>query len=166
MVETLVQGGLRKAMITDVPKMQKLINKHADLGEMLHKSLNELFENIRDYYVFEENSEILGIGAIHVTWDDLAELKSVVISSDAQGRGLGTLIVQQCLKEAKELGLRRIFALTYKPEFFEKRGFRTIDRNMLPHKVWGECIKCHKFPNCNEVAMMYYIDRPSTAEQN
>jgi amino-acid N-acetyltransferase len=141
--------------------MQKLINSHADEGEMLHRSLNELFENIRDFFVFEENGELLACAAIHVTWDDLAELKCVVVSSRAQGQGIGRKIVEKCMQEARELGLRRVFALTYKPEFFEKRGFRVVDRNMLPHKVWGECIKCHKFPNCNEVAMMYYLDRPA-----
>jgi amino-acid N-acetyltransferase len=157
--EVAAQLALRKAVISDVPKIQKLVNFHADKDEMLHRSLNDLYETIRDFYVIEENGDILACAAIHVTWDDLAELKSVAVSSAAQGRGLGKLIVDKCMEEAREIGLRRVFALTYKPEFFEKRGFQVIDRNMLPHKVWGECIKCHKFPNCNEIAMMHYIDR-------
>ena len=82
------------------------------------------------------------------------------MDAKAQGRGLGKLIVDRCLEEARDLGLQRVFALTYKPEFFGKRGFEIIDRNMLPHKVWGECIRCHKFPNCNETAMMHYLHRP------
>ncbi len=150
---------LRKATIADVPRVQKLVNFFADRNEMLHKSLNELYENLRDFTVAEEDGEILACAAVHVTWDDLAELKSVAVSPNAQGRGLGKQIVNRCLDEARELGLGRVFALTYKPEFFERHGFRVIDRNMLPHKVWGECIKCHKFPNCNEVAMMCHLGR-------
>ena len=149
----------RKATVADVPRLQKLINGFADKDEMLHRSLNELYEYVRDFHVIEENGDLLACAAIHVTWDDLAELKSVAVAPQTQGRGLGKIIVDRCLAEARELGLRRVFALTYKPEFFEKRGFQIIDRNMLPHKVWGECIKCHKFPNCNEIAMMYYIER-------
>ena len=155
---------LRKAVTADVPHMQKLINHYADAGQMLHKSLNELFENIRDFTVAEEDGRILACAAIHVTWDDLAEIKSVAVAPDIKGRGVGKMIVDQCLAEARDLGLRRVFALTYQPEFFTKRGFKVIDRGMLPHKVWGECIKCHKFPNCNEVAMMHYLDRPGRPE--
>jgi amino-acid N-acetyltransferase len=150
---------VRKAVVADVPLIQKLIKTHADKDEMLHRSLNDLYETLRDFYVIEEHGSIVACGALHVTWDDLAELKSVAVASNTQGRGLGKVIVDRCLEEARELGLRRVFALTYKPEFFEKRGFQIIDRNMLPHKVWGECIKCHKFPNCNEVAMMYYVGK-------
>ena len=76
-----------------------------------------------------------------------------------QGMGLGRKVVERSLAEARELKLRRVFTLTYQPAFFAKFGFQIVDRNMLPHKVWGECIKCHKFPNCNEVAMMYYVNR-------
>lgn len=148
---------LRKATISDVPQIQKLIAYFADRDEMLHRSMNELFETIRDFHVIEENGEVRACAAVHVTWDDLAELKSVAVSHESQGRGYGKIVVARALEEAAALGLRRIFALTYKPQFFEKFGFRVVDRNTLPHKVWGECIKCHKFPNCNEIAMMYYL---------
>lgn len=157
MSETTTQSCLRKAVVADIAKIQKLVNCHADRNEMLHRSLNELYETVRDFHVVEENGEILACAAIHVTWDDLAEIKCVAVAPQSQGRGLGKLIVDRCLQEARELGLRRVFALTYKPDFFEKRGFRVIDRSMLPHKVWGECIKCHKFPDCHEIAMMCYL---------
>jgi len=145
--------------VTDVQALQKLINNFAARNEMLYRSLNELYEHVRDFYVIEENGEILGCSAIHVVWDDLAELKCVAVSDARQGQGLGRQLVEHCLAEAREIGLRRVFTLTYKPEFFGKYGFQIVDRNMLPHKVWGECIKCHKFPDCNEVAMMHYIAR-------
>ncbi|MCX7624918.1 MAG: N-acetyltransferase [Candidatus Sumerlaeaceae bacterium] len=156
---TAQQVSLRKARVEDVPRIQKLIHIYADQGEMLHRSLNELYETMRDFTIVEEDGKIVACAAIHVTWDDLAELKSVAVAPEAQGRGYGKLVVNRCLDEARELGLRRVFALTYKPEFFAKFGFQIIDRSMLPHKVWGECIKCRKFPNCNETAMMCYLDK-------
>jgi amino-acid N-acetyltransferase len=152
-------ASVRKATIQDVPKMQKLINHFAARDEMLHRSLNELYETMRDFYVVDDGDQIVAVSALHVTWDDLAELKCVAVAESAQGQGLGKLVVDACLVEARLLGLRRVFSLTYKPDFFTKRGFQIIDRNMLPHKVWGECIKCHKFPDCNEVAMMHYVTR-------
>ncbi len=149
----------RKARVTDVPGLQKLINHFAARNEMLYRSLNELYEHVRDFYVVEDGEEVLGCSAVHVTWDDLAELKCVAVAESAQGRGLGRALVDECLAEARQIGLRRVFTLTYKPDFFARHGFQIVDRNMLPHKVWGECIKCHKFPNCNEVAMMHYLTR-------
>lgn len=157
MANTAVQGCIRKATVSDVPAIQKLINSFADNNEMLHRSMNELYEHLRDFHIYEEDGKVLACAAIHITWDDLAEIKCVAVAADAQGRGLGKLIVDKCLDEARALGLKRVFALTYRPDFFQKRGFEIIDRNMLPHKVWGECIRCHKFPNCNEIAMMHEL---------
>lgn len=160
LAEALVAVRPRKAIVSDVPQIQKLINTFADRNEMLHRSMNELFETIRDFHVIEEQGEIVAVSAVHVQWDDLGELKCVAVSASAQGRGYGRLVVDHCLAEARQLGLRRVFALTYKPDFFSKFGFRVVDRSTLPHKVWGECIKCHKFPDCNEIAMMYYLNQP------
>jgi amino-acid N-acetyltransferase len=163
---TAQQVLIRKARIDDVPRIQKLIHIFADRGEMLHRSLNELYETVRDFTVVEDDGRLVACAALHVTWDDLAEVKSVAVAPDAQGKGYGRIVVTRCLDEARELGLRRVFALTYKPEFFARFGFQIIDRNMLPHKVWGECIKCHKFPNCNEIAMMYYLDGSRVGPSN
>ncbi|MCX7719026.1 MAG: N-acetyltransferase [Candidatus Sumerlaeaceae bacterium] len=154
---------IRRARVTDMPQVQKIINHFADRDEMLHRSLNELYEHVRDFVVAEVDGQVQACAAIQVTWDDLAELKCVAVAPEAHGRGLGRLVIEQCLAEARDLGLRRVFALTYKPEFFSKFGFEMIDRTMLPHKVWGECIKCHKFPNCNEIAMMHVIGRGGPA---
>ncbi len=160
MTAGVAQGLVRKAAVGDATGIQKLIRGFADRDEMLHRSMNELFETIRDFHVVEDNGEIVAVAAVHVTWDDLAELKCVAVSPEHQGRGLGKAVVQSCLDDAAAIGLRRVFALTYKPEFFAKFGFRIVDRNTLPHKVWGECIKCHKYPNCNEIAMMCNITGP------
>jgi amino-acid N-acetyltransferase len=149
----------RKATVEDVERLQQLITVFASRNEMLHRSLNELYETIRDFCVIENGEDIVACSALHVTWDDLAELKCVAVSEKMQGTGLGRKVVERSLAEARELRLRRVFTLTYQPAFFAIFGFQIVDRNMLPHKVWGECIKCHKFPNCNEVAMMYYVSR-------
>lgn len=148
----------RKATVEDVERLQQLISFFAARNDMLHRSLNELYETIRDFCVVERDDEIIACSALHVTWDDLAELKCVAVAEKAHGTGLGRIVVEKSLAEARDLKLRRIFTLTYQPAFFSRFGFQIVDRNTLPHKVWGECIKCHKFPDCNEVAMMYYVN--------
>jgi amino-acid N-acetyltransferase len=113
-----------------------------------------LYESLRDFYVVEEDGIILGTAALHVVWDDLAEVRSVAVMEDAGRKGIGSRLVQACIAEAREIGLKRIFCLTYKPDFFGKHGFRLVDKSELPHKVWGDCIKCPKFPDCDENAMI------------
>jgi amino-acid N-acetyltransferase len=149
----------RKATVEDVEHIQQLISVFAARDLMLHRSLNELYETVRDFCVVAEGDKVLACSALHVNWDDLAELKCVAVSEAMHGRGLGRMVVEKCLQEAADLKLRRVFTLTYQPGFFAKFGFQIVDRNTLPHKVWGECIKCHKFPDCHEVAMMYYVNR-------
>jgi amino-acid N-acetyltransferase len=145
---------LRKAKIKDVSQIQALINHFAALDEMLPRSQSELYECLRDFFVIERKGEIIACGALHITWKDLAEVKSLVVANSMQNQGLGKQIVAACLAEAKKLGISRIFALTYKPQFFIKLGFSKIDRSLLPHKIWTECIKCVKFPDCNEVPVI------------
>lgn len=153
----------RKATVEDVDQVQQLISTFAARDLMLHRSLNELFETVRDFSVVADGDRVVACSALHVTWDDLAELKCVAVDESLHGRGLGRIVVEKCLAEAAELKLRRVFTLTYQPNFFAKFGFHIVDRNTLPHKVWGECIKCHKFPDCQEVAMMFYVNRARTA---
>jgi len=148
---------IRKARINDVPEMQKLINSFADRGELLPRSLNQLYEDIRDFLVLEEDGRILGTCALHVNWGDLAEVKALTVDQSLQGRGMGRELVQTCLREAEELGISRVFCLTYKPEFFQKLGFGLVDKSELPHKVWSECINCVKFPDCGEVALIFEL---------
>lgn len=148
-----------KAKIADVPQAHELINYFADKGEMLPRALSEIYENIRDFFVLREGDEIVGCVALHVAWADLAEIKSLAVKEDRQDQGLGSLLVQACLEEARELGIPTIFCLTYKPAFFEKYGFHQVDKLELPRKVWGECYRCPKFPNCDEVALIYQLGR-------
>jgi amino-acid N-acetyltransferase len=145
---------LRKARIQDVREIQKLLTFFAGRGDMLSRSLAELYECIRDFYVVEEDGKLLGTAALHIVWEDLAEVRSVAVSEEAGKRGVGTAVVRACLDEARELGLKRVFCLTYKPDFFSRFGFRIVDKSELPHKVWGDCMKCVKFPDCDEIAMI------------
>lgn len=144
---------LRKATVADVKKIQKLVNYYAKRERMLPRSLNELYENIRDFFVYEERGNVQGVCALHVDWEDLAEIKSLAVARQKSGKGIGAKLLDQCLKDAKKLGVRRVFALTYIPEFFEKFGFEIVDKKELPHKIWSECIRCMYFPNCKEIAM-------------
>jgi len=145
---------LRKAQIGDVKEIQKLLTFFASRGDMLSRSLAELYEAIRDFYIVEEDGRLLGTAALHIVWEDLAEVRSVAVYEDAGRKGVGTELVQACIDEARLLGLKRIFCLTYKPNFFGKFGFRIVDKSELPHKVWGDCMKCVKFPDCDEIAMI------------
>lgn len=145
---------IRKARIGDVKDIQKLLMTFANRGDMLSRSLSELYESLRDFYVCEEEGKLLGAAALHIVWEDLAEVRSVAVSEEAGRKGIGSLLVQACIAEARQIGLNRIFCLTYKPDFFGKHGFRLVDKAELPHKVWGDCIKCPKFPDCDENAMI------------
>ena len=145
---------IRKAQIHDVKEIQKLLITFASRGDMLSRSLSEIYESLRDFYVFEEQGVILGAAALHIVWDDLAEVRSVAVAENVGRKGIGSLLVQACISEAREIGLKRIFCLTYKPDFFGKHGFKLVDKSELPHKVWGDCIKCVKFPDCDENAMI------------
>lgn len=146
---------VEKARISDAPQLHRLINHFADKGEMLHRPLSEIYENIRDYFVIRgPNGEIVACCALHICWSDLAEIKALAVKEERQGEGLGSLLVEACLKEARDIGIPKVFCLTYKPKFFEKFGFKRIDMSKLPRKVWGECQRCPKFPNCDEIAMI------------
>jgi amino-acid N-acetyltransferase len=145
---------IRKAQVNDVKEIQKLLMKYAGQGDMLSRSLSELYESLRDFYVYSDDGTLLGTAALHLVWDDLAEVRSVAVAEEAGRKGIGSKLVQACISEARQIGLKRIFCLTYKPDFFAKLGFRLVDKSELPHKVWGDCIKCVKFPDCDENAMI------------
>jgi amino-acid N-acetyltransferase len=145
---------LRKARIADVRSIQSLVNQYADQGQMLPRSLNELYESIRDFTVHEEDGNIIGVCALHVSWDGLAEVRSLAVRLDRSGKGIGSRLVRRCLEEAKELGADRVFVLTYRDAFFKNLGFLPVDKKDLPHKIWTDCLNCVKFPNCDESALL------------
>jgi len=147
---------VEKAKIRDVTEMHELINYFAHKGEMLARPLSEIYENIRDYFVVRQGERVIACAALHIMWEDLAEIKSLAVAESSQKQGIGEQLVKACLKEAKELGMATVFCLTYKPAFFERASFSQIDKMELPHKVWTECYRCPKFPNCDEVALIYH----------
>lgn len=149
---------IRKAISPDVEKMFEIVHYYADKGLMLPRSRSKLYENIRDFVVIEIDGEIIGIGALHVLWKDLAELRTLAVKAGMVKQGIGRQIVEYILKEAKELKLQKVFTLTYQQGFFEKLDFAVIDKETMPHKVWTDCINCPKFPNCNEICMEININ--------
>ncbi|OGO03201.1 MAG: GNAT family N-acetyltransferase [Chloroflexi bacterium RBG_13_53_26] len=144
---------VEKARISDAPQIHKLANHFAEKGVMLPRALSEIFENVRDFFVVRDGDIVVACAALHVYWSDLAEIRGVAVSEDCQGQGVGAKLVEACLDEARALGIPRIFCLTYKAAFFEKQGFRQVDKLELPRKVWSECYRCPKFPDCDEVAL-------------
>ena len=148
---------VEKAKISDVPQMHRLVNRLADKGEMLPRALSEMYENIRDFFVVRDGELAIACVALHVSWSDLAEIKALAVTEEKQEQRAGSLLLNACLKEAEELGIPTIFCLTYKPAFFEKFGFHQIDKMDLPRKVWVECYRCPKFPNCDEVALLHHL---------
>ena len=146
---------IRKARMSDVKGIHQLIADYAKKGDMLPRSLADIYENLRDYFVFlEDDGELVGSAAIHIMWEDLAEVRSLAVREGRMRCGVGTQLVESCISEAIMLGIARVFALTYKPEFFERLGFHTVDKAELPQKIWADCLKCSKFPDCDEVALV------------
>ncbi len=150
---------IRKATIKDVKAIHSLINGYASQDLMLGRSLSELYEQIRDFWVFvdKRNNKISACCALHVNWNDLAEIKSLAVARNLRSKGIGSALVLKSLEEAASLGIKNVFALTYAPKFFKRIGFRPVSKNKLPHKIWVECCNCPKFPDCNETALIKKI---------
>ena len=144
---------IRKAILQDARQIHKLLLIYAKDGIVLSRSLMEIFEAIRDFYVFVEDERVVGAAALNICWEDLAEVRSLVVEEGHAGRGIGRHLVEACLSEARQLGIGRVFALTYQQQFFEKLGFSVIEKSELPQKIWGDCIKCAKFPEWDEIAL-------------
>lgn len=145
---------IRKAKLRDVQEIQQLIKRYSTRGEMLPRSLSELYDNIRDIFVSIQSRKVVGICALHVCWEDLAEIRSLAVEEKNRKEGNGAKLVKACLGEARMLGVKRVFALTYRPDFFERVGFKKVDKAVLPHKIWTDCLKCVKFPDCDEIAVV------------
>ena len=150
------QSGVRveRATVRDAEAIHRMVNFWAARGDMLPRTMGETYENLRDFFVVREDGEAVACGALHITWADLAEVKSLAVREDRQSAGYGSMIVRACVEEGRALGLERLFALTYRPGFFERLGWQQVDVMTLPRKVWNECYRCPKFPGCNEIAMV------------
>ena len=150
---------VEKAKISEVPGIHKLVNNFAGQGVMLARPLSEIYENIRDFVVVRKGKKIIGCAALHVMWADLAEIKSVAVDKELQHSGIGAKLVNACINDAAELGIDTVFCLTYKPDFFRKMGLKEVEKMTLPQKIWTECYRCPKFPNCDETAMTIQLGK-------
>jgi amino-acid N-acetyltransferase len=149
---------VEKAKISDAPQIHKLANHFAQKGVMLPRALSEIYENIRDFFVIRDGEKVVACASLHVYWSDLAELRGVAVAEEYQNRRLGAKIIEACINEARELGIPQAFCLTYRASFFERQGFKRVDKAELPRKIWSECYRCPKFPDCDEVAMTYRVE--------
>jgi len=149
---------LRKATLKDIPQMQKIVEKEVKEGVILKRSDDEVATNIRSYILAFKDNELIGYGALHIHSPNLAEIRSLIVKESARGLGVGKKIVKQCIDEAKALGVEEILVLTYIAPFFEKLGFKEIEKEKIPeHKIWLDCVKCIHFPVCNEISLIYKI---------
>jgi amino-acid N-acetyltransferase len=145
---------LRKASIKDIKRIHAMINTSASKGEMLPRSLGELYDNMRDYFVYAEGDDVRGTCALHICWESLAEIRSLCVVEEARHKGIGTLLIDACMAEARSMEIGEVFLLTYRDEFFARFGFHVVDKKELPQKIWSDCIRCPQFPECDEIAMM------------
>jgi amino-acid N-acetyltransferase len=147
---------LRKATITDVKAIHRLLMDCATKRLLLPRSFGELYSHLRDFIVAEDakSGTVVGCCALTITWEALAEVRSLVVAESAQGQGLGRRLVEFCVSDAVTFGVYKVFALTYQVPFFQKLGFSEVSKDILPQKVWADCLKCPQFPECDEVAMM------------
>lgn len=148
---------VRRAVMGDVPAIHPLIDHHAQRDRMLFRSTVDLYEHLRDFSVFVQDGRILGCCALELTWSDLAEVKSLAVDPDSAGRGIGRALVEAAVRDAAELGITRVFALTREAAFFAKLGFHQVRRDSLPHKVWRDCFRCPKQDECDEVAVIRHV---------
>jgi len=148
---------IRNAQVTDVPSIRDLINEYAEQGRMLFRSLEDLYQSLRDFQVCQQDSQIVGCCCLHIYWSDLAEIKSLAVSPGYQGRGIGRALIEAAVQQARILKLPKLFTLTLEPDFFEKMGFTHIRMDSLPYKVWSDCLRCPKQDNCDEIAMLREI---------
>lgn len=147
-------SAVRPAAIADVPDIHHLLEIYAGQGNLLPRTMNELYRHLRDFFVIAADGRVVACGALEIFTEDLGEIRSLVVAETHKGAGFGKMLVDHIIVEGRRLGLRRLMALTYVPQFFHKLGFRTVPKGVLPEKVWGVCVKCYKFNDCDETAVL------------
>lgn len=145
---------VRRAVVKDAPAIHDLIKEYAKRGEILNRPVDEIYRYLRDYFVYDEGGSISGVSALHIYSEVLAEIRSLAVKEGHLRKGIGSALVNACLEEAGSLGVKKVFALTYIPDFFKRLGFKEIDKSLLPQKIWRDCITCKIFPECDETAVI------------
>ena len=151
---------IRKAQISDIKAIHRLLDEYGKKGELLSRPLSELYDHLRDFsvYVNDQENKLLGCCALQFCWEDLAEIRSLAVYPEHTNKNIGSTLTEAVLSEAKSYNMKKVFTLTYRPGFFKKYGFVEINRSELPLKIWGDCLLCVKFPDCDAIAMMKNID--------
>lgn len=159
-IEEPMDSLIRKARIGEIKQIHAMMKHYSESGTILPRSLSELYDQLRDFFVCldkQDDAKVIGMCAMHICWEDIAEIRSLAVHQGYRRQRLGSKLVEACLSEAVTLGIYKIFVLTYSVPFFSTFGFEEIDKSILPHKVWTDCVKCVKFPDCDETAMLLTI---------
>ena len=156
---------IRKAKIHEVPEIWRMLHDFAE-QDVLPRSMGDLYSQVREYFIYrEDHGPIIGIAALHIFWEDLGEIRSVAVLPEFQKNGIGTRLVKKCIKEAYSIGLKQVFALTTRPNFFKRLGFMEVSKENLPPHIWSECINCLKYPDkCNEIPMLLDLTAPGCGD--
>ncbi len=151
-------GMVRKPKLTEIVAMKQLLDQAAADGQVLSRNLAEMFENARDFHVYVDDSGVVGLAALHIDLIDLAEVRSLVVRKGQRGSGIGRLLVEAAIEEARQLNIARVYTFTRIPDFFQRIGFSIVDRAELPYKAFKDCLKCPLFPGCDETALLKQLD--------
>lgn len=149
---------VRKPKLTEVAGIKQLLDQAAEDGHLLRRPIIELYETVRDFFVYADEQGVAGCCALHIDMLDLAEIRSTAVRPDLRGQGVGVKLLEACIEEARALEIARVYALTRAPEFFERHGFACVDKKDLPHKVFQDCVRCPLFPDCDETAVIRYLN--------
>lgn len=149
-----MEYSLHRALIQDIKTIHAFLLGAAEKRLLLPRSLSDLYNHAREFFVLHDaRGRVAGCCALSIVWEDLAEIRSLFVCEELRGRGAGRVLAEACLDEAKGLGIRKVFTLTYETGFFARLGFEEVTKDVLPQKIWADCIHCPKFPDCDEVAM-------------
>ncbi len=148
---------VEKSVIGDAKAIFDLMSQYTECGILLPRNLDEIYRNIRDFFVCRDADGIVGCASLQIVWEDLAEIKSLAVHRDKWGRGIGSSLVRACMDEARTMNMPTVFVLTREMKFFCNFGFEPIDKSQLPQKVWSDCVVCPKFPNCDEEALQLTV---------
>lgn len=152
-----VPGMVRRARMNDARAIHDIIEPFALTGEMLPRSMTQIYEQLRDFLVFDDGRQILGVVALHFSWEGLAELRSLAVKQEASRQGIGARLVEACLDEARSFDIKRVFTLTYRPTFFARFGFVEVSKEIFPQKIWKDCLHCRYYSDCKEIAMQFEV---------
>jgi len=144
---------VRTGGVDDVDAIHALLQPFAESHIILPRTRDDIFQHLQEFLVAIYDGELVGVTAVHIYGSNLAEVRSLVVREDMHGHGIGRLLIEGCERWAMQLGVARIFALTYVPAFFAVLGYSRVQRESLPHKVWTVCVHCAKFSDCDEIAV-------------